>query len=641
MANFWGIKATNNYQLKREEVDNYFIGNNSNERLLAREIEIIDSVAVAFQGEHDGLEKSDFYNIGTSRNGPYYIYGSVELHNRLSLGQLLELDPLMVSEISDIDLILSSFIKWGTGCFNRLIGTFSFVIWDRVKNVLIGVVDHLGGKSLYYRFIEGGYFSFANRLRNLIRPEKPTIDSDYIIAYLLNCYQIPGKTVFNQIAAVPAGSFLTVKNDSIRLHKYWEPEINGNLKVAGTVNQPDLQLKHILFQAVEGRASKKNKNGILLSGGLDSSAIGCIANSFIKDKGTDLAAYSKVLKAELGTDCRDERKYIQVVSDHENLKTMFTTDVNFSTKQLLHEYYEAQYCFPLNPFAFLSRPLYQMVSGDGCKTLFTGFGGDETASTEGLTSLPLLLKQLYWKDLYINIHALSKNYNIPLIKIAKRFVLKPLLPETLLKTYRKIQGLYNVQALGNSFLKSEILQRTLVGYLFEKKNGYISNNFLDPRKEMLNRVTNNYFRPFFDFDEYLNDVYNVKQVHPFLDLRLIEFMLSIHPREYLLDGLTRSIFRRSVKGVIPEEIRCRKDKIPFNIGVPFSRCLVESKTLVKETLQNTHSFVWEIIDREQLLSRFHWLEKTIDMHNASECNWWALEIGRCINVAAFVQWHGV
>jgi asparagine synthase (glutamine-hydrolysing) len=634
------LKSLGDFQLTAEIVKKCVTKNTSVYELEGNDISLIKPLAIAFSGEN-GEAKSDIYYTNTSRLGKNFICGSAELHNRLSLIESLGLNRKEISVYSDVDLILSSYGKWGTDSFKRFIGNFSFVIWDGNIEVLFGVVDHLGIYSLYYRFIKSGYLFFSNRLKIIARPEKPTIDNDYITAYLLNCYQLPGKTIFREISAVPPGCFITVKGDSIRANKYWEPSINVGFKNNESTIRPDIQLKSLLFKSVECRTSMHIKNGILLSGGLDSSAIGCIANYFLKQKGSDLAAFSKVLSPELGADFHDEKKYILSVADQEKLSVSFATDVDFTNRELLHEYFAAQYSFPLNPFAFLSRPLFQMVSADRCATLFTGFGGDETASAEGLTSLPYLLNNLSLPDFFKNISALSKRYNIPIFKIIKGFVIKPLLPVPLVKLYRKSQGHNIVKALSNAFIQNEILQSFLDRDLLADENGYTSDNFLDPRKEMLNRVISTYFRPFFDFDEYLSAVYNIKQVHPFLDIRIIEFMLSIHPREYLLKGLTRSIFRRSVKGVIPEDIRWRKDKIPFNIGVPFSRCIVEGRDVVEETLLNKDSSVWEIVNRELLLAKFYWLEQRIDMRNANEYNSLALEIGRCVNVAAFYQWQGV
>lgn len=634
---FSGIVSITDFQLTRENIQECFTAYRYGQSLVDNGVDVIDGMAIALWGR-DGKAGLGRYGNSLSKIGDCIIYGAVELHNRHSLQVSLGLDNREDSGIRDLDIVLLSFLKWGNDSFKRFIGKFSFIIWNRKRKVLVGIVDHLGTSSLYYRFIKGGYFYFSNRLRNLTLLEKPTINHEYTTAYLLNLYQIPGKTVFQEISAIPSGHAITVKGDAIQVEKYWSPTINNDFTNNKETTSPDLQLKHILFNAVRCRFSGINKIGILLSGGLDSSAIGCIVNSSMKEK-KQLIAFSKILSPGHGTEYLDEREYISLVAEQEKLKVFFTTEVAFTHKELLHEYYHSQYSFPLNPFAFLTRPLYQMVSKVRCQTLFTGFGGDETVSNEGLTSLPFLLKQFSLLNFFYNFFALSKRYNITSMKILKSFVVKPLIPDTIFNNYKKSRGQDIVQELGNIFVHNEILQRSSISKMLDYRNGYVRENYLDPRKEMLSRVSQTYFRPFFEFDEYLLDVHNVNQVHPFLDVRIIEFILAMHPKEYLLEGMTRSIFRRAMKGVIPELIRWRRDKIPFNIGVPFSKCLFESKDLVKDTLNNVNSFVWEIVDRDLLQAKFYLLKQQVEKGNAYEYNRLALEIGRCINVAAFYQWY--
>jgi hypothetical protein len=262
-------------------------------------------------------------------------------------------------------------------------------------------------------------------------------------------------------------------------------------------------------------------------------------------------------------------------------------------------------------------------------------------STEGLNSLPLLLKQFCWRDFLANIGAVAKRYNLPPVLIFKRFVLKPMLPDVCLRFHRRIRGLDEDRSLGNGFIHKQILSSPFASHLLTSKYGYISDDFLDPRQELCSRLSASYFRPFFDLSEYLDDIFGVTQVFPFLDIRIIEFMLSVHPREFLKEGMTRSVLRRSIAGFVPDEIRLRKDKIPFNVGVPFARCLVESRPLFEEIFHSTQSSVWQLIDRDLLGKKFAELQRNDGTTDAGRDNRMALEIGRCMNVAAFCQWHEV
>jgi asparagine synthase (glutamine-hydrolysing) len=57
--------------------------------------------------------------------------------------------------------------------------------------------------------------------------------------------------------------------------------------------------------------------------------------------------------------------------------------------------------------------------------------------------------------------------------------------------------------------------------------------------------------------------FSIESRTPFLDYRLVEYSLSIEPEQIIRNGVTKYILRESMKGVLPEEIRNRQDKIGF------------------------------------------------------------------------------
>ena len=638
MKNYRGIKSFDNFSLSAERVDGWL--SLTDPRYPGGDaFEIVDCLAVSLSATCN--EKTGKVGrTGISRRQGYFLCGSAQLFNREALCQALQIERAKAVQLCDIDLVLESFVQWGVDSFRRLAGNFSCAIWDKREKVLFAVVDHLGVYSFYYRIIKGEYFGFSNRLRNVTRLDKVRIDDEYLLAYLLNCYQDSGKTVYRDISALPPGCYLTLRKESIEVQRYWQPAVNDASLPKRAVGESGDAARDLIIEAVADRVSPNQTNGILLSGGLDSSAIGCIANSILKQSGSRLVAFSKVHGAGSNGKERDERDFIRTVAEWEEILVEFVSEVAFTGKKLLHEYFRSQSCFPLNPFIFLSRPLYQRAA-EGCTTLFTGFGGDETLSTEGLNSLPLLLKQFCWRDFLENLGGVAKRYNLPPVQIFKRFVLRPMLPDVCLRFHRGIRGLDEDRSLGNGFIHKQILSSPFASHLLTSKYGYISDDFLDPRQELCSRLSASYFRPFFDLSEYLDDIFGVTQVFPFLDIRIIEFMLSVHPREFLKEGMTRSVLRRSIAGFVPDEIRLRKDKIPFNVGVPFARCLVESRPLFEEIFHSTQSSVWQLIDRDLLGKKFAELQRNDGTTDAGRDNRMALEIGRCMNVAAFCQWHEV
>lgn len=571
----------------------------------------------------------------------FVVAGSVKLHN---IGELQQKIPSPVEYDKDVNplrLILQAYRYWGEGCVEHLLGNFSFVIWDIKKQELFGAVDHLGIKNLYYTIDRNAILRLADRVETLVAEKGAPLNKDYVLAYLAKCFPLPGQTVYQDIISLPPGSSLSVKEGSVKVVDYWQPSIAKRGDSRGAGEDAASELQAIFFNAVECRLSNTDNNGISLSGGLDSSAIATIAKRHLRPDGRRLTAFAKVVAPEELEENRNENRYIEIVAQQEELTLRRVTGMSHGSLERFHDYYRRRHCFPFNPFPFLTEPLVKECVTNNCPILLTGFGGDETASTYGLTSLALLLKSACLGDLMCNARLFSNVNGLTLWKTVRNFILAPLVPGALKQLYRGLRGNKITASLGNSFVYPAVIQQSAVQLRIKAEDGYLSNRFIDPRKELLTRVKSAYFRPTLDLYEYFYDVHGVRQEHPFLDKRIVELMLAVHPREYLRDGWTRSLFRRAMKGILSEEVRKRKGKTPFNPTFPFSQCLLENADFVTVTLNNLDSTVWEMIDRRRVADAFERVKRGVSAGGAMELNTTALEIGRCINVAAFYQWNGL
>lgn len=592
-------------------------------------------------------ERGNTKNQGGSKTvlkqGQILISGNVELHNKNELVLQLQIDSMLKSKISDIQLTLISYLKWGEECVSRLVGNFSFVLWDEKAQVIFGAVDHLGVRSLYFRLRNERLLCFSNRLKELVGvPGGESLDEKFAASYLLNWYQKPGQTAYRNISAVPAGCCVKVKKQKITVFRYWHPKIERSEYYKKTnTDSPEHELRELLFEAVRCRLLNRNNIGILFSGGLDSSAIICIADRLFRTPERKLNVFSKVLSDTHAMSAFDEKEYITALAIEKKIKVDFSIDVDYTTSRGLHEYYTSRYNIPLNPFPFLSRPMLKHAASSGCEYLLTGFGGDEAVSSYGHGSLAFLLKNNHWLDLINNIKLFCRVNDVSLIKTVKGHVLFPLMPDQMIKTYRKLRGRFQTTPIGNAFLLKTIVEQLYAARVVQYQGGYNSTLSIDPREAILDKCSSTYFRPFFDLNEYFWDIHRIHLLDPLLDIRLIKFMLSLHPREFLKDGWTRSVFRRALKGVLPDCILQRKGKIPFNVGVPFSSCIVESEDWVFDTLSKKESNAWEIIDRNLIKKYFAILKKNVKEGRGTEFNGMALEIGRCLNVAGFYQWNNV
>jgi asparagine synthase (glutamine-hydrolysing) len=569
-------------------------------------------------------------------NNHAVIIGDVVVANRGEIGRLLEVTNDDLEKMNDLLLLLHCYIEWGVDCLQYIVGEFSFALWDKKEQFLFCAIDHLGVKSFFYKTLPNGTVLISNKLRELVVNKKyqVQISKEYLVDYLLGVFPEKGRTVYDDIFRVPPGNYLLCNSQGISCHKYWHPVVNCNSKSKNTKNYP-LQLKKLIVEAVQGRIEQRKKYGVLLSGGLDSSAVACIAKKFLQKREKMLSAFSHVLPDDYSGEDRDERSFIHLVKEHTGINVKYSTDTNGMSQDAFDCYFQSKYTLPFHPFLCTSDPLHQAVSVENIDVLLTGYGGDDVASNQGVEYFSLLAKQGRWITLWQLLQKRSHIEGTSIKALLKRTVVLPLTPSMLLKCYRKIKGSSQPHPIEMGFIKKQLVKDLQVKRRLRKSREIIYEvKPVDPRTAIVTRLYDDVLRIFFEVDEYLFDRYSIRRRHPLLDKRIVEFVLTVPPGELVKDGWHRSLFRRSMDGVIPRGIQFRVGKIPFCQSSKFLQ-LHKSKEYVSEVLGREKSIAWDILDREHLQARFDRFLESQDSISTVE----AFTIGRCVTVASFLQWH--
>ena len=103
------------------------------------------------------------------QTGKLAITADARIDNRQELIHLLGVADRPAEPISDSQLILAAYEKWGEQCVERLLGDFAFAIWDGRRQSLFCARDPLGVKHFYYYYSPGRAFVFASELKALLR----------------------------------------------------------------------------------------------------------------------------------------------------------------------------------------------------------------------------------------------------------------------------------------------------------------------------------------------------------------------------------------------------------------------------------------------------------------------------------------
>ena len=199
-------------------------------------------------------------------------------------GLIDELSGAMNEDCSDVALVAAAFARWDTGCFARLIGDWALVIWQRQARRLLLARDYIGVKPLFYSCKSNQVLWCSHLAPMALRGEHHTVCDEYIAGYLTG-YPKAHLTPYQEILSVPPGGFVRVNERGWISEPYWrfDPALKARYKTDIEYEEHFLQL---FRQSIRRRLRADAPVLAGLSGGLDSSAIVCMADDVLRREGT-------------------------------------------------------------------------------------------------------------------------------------------------------------------------------------------------------------------------------------------------------------------------------------------------------------------------------------------------------------------
>jgi asparagine synthase (glutamine-hydrolysing) len=197
-----------------------------------------------------------------------------ELYNYRELRTELERAGHRFRTQGDTEVLVHLYEQEGAAFARRLRGMFAVALWDAKRRRLVLARDRFGIKPLYYR-AHGGGLEFASELRALPRGE---VDLDALEAFLaFNSIPAP-LTIFRDARKLPPGHVLTWQDGDVRLERFARPA-PASADELREDDEAELveELRARLRDSVRAHLVADVPVGVLLSGGIDSSALAALA----------------------------------------------------------------------------------------------------------------------------------------------------------------------------------------------------------------------------------------------------------------------------------------------------------------------------------------------------------------------------
>ena len=215
---------------------------------------------------------------------------------------------------SDTETVVHAYEEWGEGFLDELNGMFAFAIWDQNRRRLLLARDRAGIKPLYYARTRSSLV-FASELKALlVHPEiERELDVESFGHYLSLEYVPTPRAILRGVRKLRPGHYLLADEESERVARYWDFEVERSESVSvGEPHRHAQEFSELLQETVAAEMISDVPVGVLLSGGLDSSAVAAMmtrvatgpVESFsvgFEESSFDESSHARGVAAHLGT----------------------------------------------------------------------------------------------------------------------------------------------------------------------------------------------------------------------------------------------------------------------------------------------------------------------------------------------------
>ncbi|MDQ0975350.1 asparagine synthase (glutamine-hydrolyzing) [Neobacillus niacini] len=581
---------------------------------------------------------------------PFYDYGrqlaitaDAIIDNREELFERLQVHKDDWNKITDSQLILLAYEKWGKESPKYLIGDFAFMIWDERKRILFGARDFSGTRTLYY-FYDNNQLTFCTTIKPLLTLPKirKILNESWLAEFLaipVNFESVDSfSTIYKGIEQVPPSHSITVENGRLSFNRYCTLSKSGKIYLKSDVDYEEA-FRDVFGKAVRSRVRTHRKVGAHLSGGLDSGSVASFAAKELKNSNKLLHAFSYVPVDDFvdfthKTRVANEKSYIkatvQFVGNINDQYLSFDDRNPFTEIDEWLEIHEMPYKFFENTFWL--RGIYEQANLQGIGVLLNGQRGNWTISWGPvLDYYAVLLKKMNWITLYKELSLYSQNMKVNKPRIMKE-VRKKAFP-----------SIYNIIQKQEPFhfpkiINPEFAKRTNVLNMLHENGVDISASELPSAYEVRKRQFEKlyYWNTTGTYSSKLSLKYALWDRDPTNDLRVINFCLSVPEDQYVRKGLDRSLVRRSTIDYLPDKVRLNMRSRGVQGADGVHRMTSNWGSFIKELNQlSSNSVIGEYLDLNIIKEATSKIEKEAKPEYAFDFDFRILM--RCLIVSRFIK----
>jgi asparagine synthase (glutamine-hydrolysing) len=451
---------------------------------------------------------------------------------------------------TDVAIVAAAFDCWETDCFRRIVGDWAVSIWKPEQRELLFASDYMAIRHIFY-YLKNDQLWWSTDLTPLVLLSGANfhIDENYIAGYFAHGPDAH-LTPYREIREVPPGQFVGIRDGSVWVERFWRFSPKSRIR-HNTDAEYEEHFRHLFRQSVLRRLRSDSPILAELSGGLDSSSIVCMADDVIAKEGEQVPRLDTISYYDDTEPNGDDSIYFPKIEQRRGRVGVHVdgSQVTSSAASLEHSEFNA---LPgaLGIGQKIGHDRADVVRRGGCRAVLSGTGGDEF-----LGGVPDPRAQL--ADLIVQFKFVSLAKQLTAWSLVKRRPWIHLLWQSAIEALPPSVGQYLVkEAKVESWIRKDFAKRTglairrlsvdeYLGFWLPTRRSYISGVSLMASKLAKHTPPTSVLE---------------EARYPYLDQNLIEFILSVPASQMLRPGERRSLVRRSLSSIVPQEILSRRTK---------------------------------------------------------------------------------
>lgn len=498
-----------------------------------------------------------------TRDGRYWIVYNGEIYNHVELRATLQGRGHEFVSHSDTEVILAAYAEWGESFQAHMNGMWAICIYDRVNEELFLSRDRFGIKPLYYWITDDGTIAFGSEIKQftVLPGWRANMNPQRVYDFLAwGLTDHTDETLFDRVFQLRPGHCLKITRGTLPL------DASGRLPstkwfellprpFTGSMLEAEQAFRELFFDSIRLHLRADVPIGSCLSGGLDSSSVVCVINQLLHEQSA--SAMQKTFSACSDVAVFDERPWIEEVVRATGVAAHYIyPDVDGLLDSLpLITWHQDE------PFGSTSNyaqwRVFKLAAASGVRVMLDGQGADEQLagyhSYFGPRFAQLLLAgrvQTLWRE----IRATKRLHGYSEIRAAMQ-IANVLLPNSLRQNLRSWLGLSHARP---AWLSLEVLGATPKDPLSD-----LGARVASVQSMSRAQLTSTNLQMLLHWEDRDSMAHSIEARVPFLDYRLVEFVLGL-PDEYkIADGVTKRVQRGGLSGILPDRIRDRADKLGF------------------------------------------------------------------------------